>query len=194
MGGSEIDPNDGPCADCGRVLTHIPDCSLNEPKPTPPTPTQHSKWTGSEIEAEDAPCEVCGGYYFHGEDCDNDPMVKAMRQPKWNLTRPTVVCGTCFGENGHRATCPVRASDTEWLRDSTPPREPSQCPDCGMYMSVAHTDRMCLIRQATRRIRAKKEAFVETMNSACEDCGGITKHNFPCGKAILSGEQNIPLT
>lgn len=107
---------------------------------------------------EEAPCSECDGYYAHDKDCKEDPV---KRQPRWGLTVPRDICQTCFAENGHRVTCPVRAS--------------AQCNLCRMNITSAHTERMCLIRQATLRIREKKETKLP-----CDICTGVLTHHWPC--------------
>ncbi len=65
-----------------------------------------------------------------------------------------------------------------------------------------HTDKMCLIRQATNRLRARKEAMVKEeakpspILEPCMVCAGTINHYYPCtnmldirkgGKDILNG-------
>lgn len=128
----------------------MPGCSLDE--------NRTAKWTGSEINIEDAPCDECDGFYAHANDCKEDPI---RRQAKWGISIPRQLCQICFAENGHRATCPSRAGNV--------------CQKCEMYMNSAHTDRMCLIRQASLRLQREKEEGLP-----CEICTGVLTHHWPC--------------
>lgn len=161
MGGSDIPEGEGPCVDCNRFRTHMPGCSLDD--------KSRSLWSGSEIEAEDAPCEDCGGVYCHAKGCPEDPENKVKRQSNWSLAVAELeICNICFAKGGHRITCPTRIEHpTALIR--------TKCEQCGQTLTPAHTDRMCLIRQATNRIKDEKEIGIP-----CEVCAGVLAHHWPC--------------
>jgi hypothetical protein len=129
--------------------------------------TSSSRWTGSEVQAEDAPCKSCKGVYYHAFSCEDDPG-KTASYSKW--TRPANTCSTCFATDGHRATCPYRAVST--------------CKKCGMN-DHGHNERMCLIKQATIRMRAKKaEVGKPEVLEPCPQCAGVLSHFYPCTNII----------
>lgn len=182
FGGSKIKTEDGPCADCGGMFYHRSECSLDE--------TRSSRWTGSEIPTEEAPCEVCGGVYLHSFDCTDDPYPNQKRQGRMSLTKATETCLLCYKPvNDHRPTCPKRAGAMK------------SCSKCNMYLSSAHTERMCLIRQASNRVRmSAKEAADALLGQKntndykpCPACAGVVKHYWPCTEAILVNQKDVVL-
>jgi len=48
---------------------------------------------------------------------------------------------------------------------------------------------MCLIRQATNRVRASKEAG--KTNQPCEVCAGVVNHYFPCTSVINLDKESV---
>lgn len=162
-GGSKV--VDGPCPDCGATFYHNAMCSLTE--------TGIKRWCGSEIPFEEAPCDECGGPYCHSYDCKADPFNREKVHRRWSLTKPPETCPTCFKIKGHRDTCPTLAAPL--------------CQKCNMSLGSAHTDRMCLIRQATLRARARNEPNVTPI--ACPHCFSYMGHHWGCPNVMnMSGK------
>lgn len=157
--------SEAPCADCGKVDRHLVGCSLDRDEVS----DSSSKWTGSEIHENDVPCKGCGGAYVHSFDCPEDPnpgLPVIPKGTKWGLTKPPTICKTCFAENGHRSNCPAKGDI---------------CGKCGMIESPIHTERLCTLRQAGKRVQAAQN----TDNLPCGRCAGVIRHYWPCSNIVL---------